>query len=268
MFALTITFLMWGILAVSGMHPNEPSDEALARWLSGSSDEEAGTCCMKDRIRDFPGWTERQPLPSPMFSGFLEYELEGRTVHTHYVLMLAENHDSSPSKPLLYWSNGGPGASSPFGLLTELGPLLFSELSTKTDYYADTGIPTPIYNQYSWTKLGHVLIFDQPAPVGFSYCEGPNTTSVMSDDANDDDDDDDGDDDDIPSCAGLGWTDELASANSFAALQAFYKKYPVFLQTDLFLTGESYAGSKCKRPSSTISSERKSADLNFAFSIE
>jgi hypothetical protein len=70
------------------------------------------TCFSKDHpdfVPRLPGFN--QPLPSAWFSGYLTYELEGRTIHTHYVLVQAEE-DFDEGKPLIYWSNGGPGASS------------------------------------------------------------------------------------------------------------------------------------------------------------
>jgi carboxypeptidase C (cathepsin A) len=183
-----------------------------------------GGCCWtehEDLVTALPGWN--QPLPSRWFSGYLHYEFEGRMVHTHYILVQAENDDDdlTEKKPLIYWSNGGPGASSMFGLLTELGPLLLSDDSLLTPEYRQTGIPTPIYNQYSWTRLGSILVFDQPAPVGFSYCNDETNST---------------------SCAGLSWTDELAAENAFAALNAFYSKFECYMERDLYLTGESYAG--------------------------
>lgn len=157
-----------------------------------------------------------QPLPSNWYSGYLDYELEGRHVHTHYVLVEAEDNLAG-DKPLIYWSNGGPGASSLFGLLTELGPLLLSDDSLDTPGYKKTGVPTPIYNPYSWSRLGHLLIIDQPAPVGFSYCE---------------------EDLESHSCGGLAWTDELTSLNAYTALQTFFeKKFPCLLDLPFFLTG-------------------------------
>lgn len=169
-----------------------------------------------DLMRSLPGWN--QPLPSPWYSGYLHYELEGRQVHTHYVLIEAEDNQDN-SKPLIYWSNGGPGASSFFGLLTELGPLILSDDSLNS--YKTTGIPTPIYNPYTWSRLGSLLIFDQPAPVGFSYCN--NDTKSHS-------------------CGGIAWTDELTSLNAYQALQTFYEKHPCQKSLPLYLTGESYAG--------------------------
>lgn len=173
----------------------------------------------EDLMTHMPGLN--QPFPSPWYSGYLHYELEGRQVHTHYVLVQAEDNQKG-DKPLIYWSNGGPGASSLFGLLTELGPLILSDASLETEDSKKTGIPTPIYNPHTWSRLGHLLIIDQPAPVGFSYCQ---------------------DEPDSHSCGGIAWTDELASLNSYTALQTFFDtKFPCLQNLPLYLTGESYGG--------------------------
>jgi serine carboxypeptidase-like clade I len=122
--------------------------------------------------------------------------------------------------------DGGPGASSMFGLLTELGNLLFSDNSLRTNEYRATGIPTPIYNPNSWTRLGHLLSFDQPAPIGFSYCgtDDPNNITHPH------------------SCDGIVWDDTLTAQAAHRAMIAFYNKFPSFYDVDLYLTGESYAG--------------------------
>lgn len=172
-----------------------------------------------DLVKSIPGYPG--PPPSKWYSGYLDYTIEGWSIHTHYILIEAE-FDEDGDKPLIYWSNGGPGASSMYGLMTELGPLLFSDESLRTHEYRETGIPTPIYNEFSWTKLGSLLLFDAPAPVGFSYCDGPSDVPIGK------------------SCG--SWTDERASLNTYTALQAFYDKFPSYQSKDLFLTGESYAG--------------------------
>jgi serine carboxypeptidase-like clade I len=176
-----------------------------------------------DRVYSLPGWN--QPIPGLWFSGYVHYEFQGHTIHTHY--MLATDEDiggkSSP-KPVIYWSNGGPGASSLFGFLTELGPLWLNDKSLETDDYRQTGIPSLLYSSTGWTRLGHVLVIDQPAPVGFSYCDNITDSSL--------------------SCSGIAWTDELAAENARLALeQILLVKFPCILANEmLYLTGESYAG--------------------------
>ena len=115
-----------------------------------------------------------------------------------------------------------------FGLLTELGNLLFSDNSLQTEEYRNTGIPTPIYNPHSWTRLGHVLSFDQPAPIGFSYCGNNNVNPNNITHPH--------------SCDGIIWDDTLTAQNAHSAMMAFYTKFPLFYDVDLYLTGESYAG--------------------------
>ncbi|KAF1794023.1 Alpha/Beta hydrolase fold [Phytophthora cactorum] len=62
--------------------------------------------------------------------------------------------------PLLLWLNGGPGASSMTGLLTEMGP------------YRLTKERKLIPHEHSWTNIGHMLFFDQPVGTGYSSEEG------------------------------------------------------------------------------------------------
>lgn len=171
------------------------------------------------------------PNENPL-SSYLHYVFQGQHVHTHYILVeaeeMAEDEDLyASSKPLIYWSNGGPGASSLFGLMTELGPLILSDDSLETDEYRRTGIPSLLYNPYSWTRLGSILIFDQPAPVGFSYCTNETSSDQKDDEVN---------------CGDIEWTDELASENAYLALEKFYERHPCLQSKDLYLTGESYAG--------------------------
>ena len=185
---------------------------------SSSKESTIESCHCNDFVPHLPGLNA--PTSSAWYSGYLEYEVEGQQVHTHYVLVEAES-DFRKDKPLLYWSNGGPGASSLFGLLTEIGPYFLDDRSLQTEEYQKTGIPTPIYNPSNWARLGHLLIFDQPAPVGFSYCNNETLSH---------------------SCGGIDWTDELASEASYKAMNAFYTKFPEYRSKELYLTGESYAG--------------------------
>ena len=215
--------IVWALMAASfssAENNNNNNEKCRASSKIAASDH-------PDRVFSLPGFD--QPLPSPWYSGYLNYTLEGRQVHTHYVLIEAEENDDDDddndqnAKPLIYWSNGGPGASSLFGLLTELGPLILSDLSIRTEAFLTTGIPTPMYNPYTWSRLGSILIIDQPAPVGFSYCNNDDQANTHS-------------------CGGLAWTDELASQNSYLALQEFYHTHPCASSVPLFLTGESYGG--------------------------
>lgn len=60
--------------------------------------------------------------------------------------------------PLAIWMNGGPGASSLLGLLSENGPCLVNPDSNLTSL-----------NPWSWNNEVNMLYLDQPTQAGFSY---------------------------------------------------------------------------------------------------
>ena len=161
-----------------------------------------------DLVSSLPGWAGQ--LKSPMYSGYVD--VQGMKVHYLFV----ECESKAPrDAPVLVWSNGGPGASSMFGLFVELGPYVMNEESLKTPTL------TLFDNRYAWTKSGSVLMFDWPPPVGFSYCHDDPTGEGTS-------------------CG--DWDDDRFSRVAYGALAAWYEKFPEFGGNGLYLTGESYAG--------------------------
>jgi len=171
-----------------------------------------------DEIKVLPGWN--LPLPSKMFSGYVNTsEMMGIPCQVHYWFI--ESEGDATTDPTLLWTNGGPGASSMFGITVELGPLLLNEYSLSTDEYFKTGVPTLYRNDFSWSKLGSILMFDWAPPVGFSYCNNDPTGDGFS-------------------CG--KWDDERMAKLSYAALSGWYDLFPERRNNKLFLTGESYAG--------------------------
>jgi cathepsin A (carboxypeptidase C) len=75
-----------------------------------------------EEIINLPGWSPK-PLPSKQYSGFVDSNSEG-TLKMHYWFI--ESEADPATAPLLLWFNGGPGASSLYGLLLELGPFMVS----------------------------------------------------------------------------------------------------------------------------------------------
>merc|ERR1711971_812073 len=73
------------------------------------------------------------PMPSRMFTGHIPAGTppsgQGE-MYFHY--WLVESEHNVKEDPVLLWYNGGPGASSLFGLLQELGPLLLNDASYLT----------------------------------------------------------------------------------------------------------------------------------------
>ena len=77
-----------------------------------------------DLVTSLPGWAGA--LKSPMYSGYVEVE----DFKVHYLFVECETK-APQDAPVLVWSNGGPGASSMFGLFVELGPYIMNEQSLK-----------------------------------------------------------------------------------------------------------------------------------------
>jgi carboxypeptidase C (cathepsin A) len=98
---------------------------------------------------------------------------------------------------------------------------LLNDDSKTTDATDGTTTIAPHYNPFAWTRLGHLLMIDQPAPVGFSYCND----DVLSE-----------------NCGAIAWTDELTTDNTMLAFATFFDQFPELLDLRLYLTGESYAG--------------------------
>ncbi|KAL7746685.1 hypothetical protein RI367_007964 [Sorochytrium milnesiophthora] len=65
--------------------------------------------------------------------------------------------DKIGPEDVVVWLNGGPGASSMFGLFVENGPWQFSKLGQIRE------------NDQGWQGAGNVLFLENPAGVGFSY---------------------------------------------------------------------------------------------------
>jgi hypothetical protein len=87
--------MMWKIFSLALIAADVPAVADASRdWSCWLGDH-------PDKVTTFPGWN--QPLPSAWYSGYLEYELEGRQVHTHYVLVQAEeNENGNEELPLIY----------------------------------------------------------------------------------------------------------------------------------------------------------------------
>lgn len=105
--------------------------------------------------------------------------------------------------PVVLWLQGGPGASSLFGLFTENGPV---NLTPKGKL---------VKRKYSW-HLNHNLIYiDNPVGTGFSFTD---------------------------SDEGYAKNEKDVGRNLLAGLQQFLLLFPNLQKNEFFVTGESYAG--------------------------
>lgn len=120
-----------------------------------------------------------------------------------YYFVQAQSHPFS--RPLTLWLNGGPGCSS-------LGNGAFEELGPFRPNGTARGL---VFNRHSWNKVSNLLFLESPAGVGFSY------SNSSSDHAT---------------------NDAKTAQDSLTFLLGWFKKFPEYATSKLFLTGESYAG--------------------------
>jgi hypothetical protein len=186
-----------------------------------------------DEILALPGWDG--PLPSRQFSGYLNISVGKATdtqpatgtsvaAQVHYWLVqqcLNTSDKNTTDSPLVLWQQGGPGGSSVgIGYFNELGPFVLDNDSLQRN---KSGVPRLVRNKNSWSQYANVLFLEHPAGTGFSYCEptmnasGTNTTRCK-------------------------WDDLTQSVAFYDALAEFYHLYPEFVDSGLWLAGESYAG--------------------------
>jgi cathepsin A (carboxypeptidase C) len=197
---------------------------AIAPVYAIGVDSTANAPIAKHNITELPGWTDLgNALPSNMYTGFIDAGTPPSgvgTMYFHYWMMESE-HDPD-NDPVVIWYNGGPGASSLFGLLQELGPLLLNVNSYDSNFNK-SGIPTLQRNKFAWTNVATVIAIDSPPPIGFSYCseKGPSANGT--------------------SCG--PWRDtSVFEANHKAHKSLFEDIFPNLKGNDLYFAGESYAG--------------------------
>ena len=160
--------------------------------------------CVRSMMMVFP-LIAAVALEDGHVSGMLTVNSSVGTLSTFHYFIKHPN----PSAPMIVWMNGGPGASSLMGLYTELGPLLFNDRSR------GNGTFMPSSNPYAWSRLGSLLVWEQPAGVGFSRC--------------------------VSGCPKV-WNDTTSAIANAAFLRTFYRAHPAEAKRRLIISGESYGG--------------------------
>lgn len=149
---------------------------------------------------------------TPALMNFTSGHLSVKSTVGHLSVFHCHVPHPDAATPLIVWMNGGPGASSLMGFFTELGPYLFN---LQSEPKAATEAWRPFANPYSWSKLGSLLVWEQPAGVGFSRC--------------------------VEGCPRV-WNDTTSATANLAILRAFYAANPSSSSRDLIISGESYGG--------------------------
>lgn len=138
-----------------------------------------------------------------LYSGFIEIDKTNNS-KIFYILLTKTQWTEKDDSPLTIWLNGGPGATSLIGLFSEMGPLSFSGESNII-----------LKENFSWNKLSHVLLVDQPVGTGYSFTN--NINAIPKDQAG-------------------------VSVQFYLYLQKFLTKYDFLNLSPIYLMGENYAG--------------------------
>ncbi|CAD6228251.1 GSCOCG00006429001-RA-CDS [Cotesia congregata] len=105
--------------------------------------------------------------------------------------------------PVVLWLQGGPGASSLFGLFTENGP-----------FRVDKNITLQM-RKYSWSVSHNLIYIDNPVGTGYSFTD------------HDD---------------GYAKNETQVGEDLYSALVQFFQLFSELQNNDFYVTGESYAG--------------------------
>jgi vitellogenic carboxypeptidase-like protein len=96
------------------------------------------------------------PLPGIAATSYAGWFTVNASVHAEHFCWYWPALNGNTSAPLLVWLQGGPGASSLFGLFAEHGP------------YRLTANLTPVANPFTWANEYNVVYLDNPRGTGYS----------------------------------------------------------------------------------------------------
>jgi len=156
-----------------------------------------------DLVEKVPEWGDE--YKGTMYSGYVSINPDCNSYMFYW--FLEKDGGSDSDTPVLLWLNGGPGASSIDGLLTEnIGPYQVND--------AGNGFK---YNEHAWTDMYNVLIIDNPVGTGYSKTDNKTGCYVTN--------------------------EAEVAAQFYIALDAFFGTlHPEYKSNPFFLIGESYAG--------------------------
>lgn len=123
-----------------------------------------------------------------------------------------KSQTSFAGDPMVLWLQGGPGATSLYGLFEEHGPFIVDKTSSRL-----------LPRKYTWIRNLNVLYIDNPVGTGFSFTQD-----------------------------GYAQNETAVGNDIYTALVQFFKLFPELQKNEFFVTGESYAGKYVPAVSYTI----------------
>lgn len=134
------------------------------------------------------------------YAGFLTVNQKYQSNMFFWYFPAEKNPENAP---VVLWLQGGPGATSLYGLFEEHGPFYVKPIRglRMRDYY--------------WSQVVNIIYIDNPVGTGFSFTEDD---------------------------AGYAKNEIDVGTNLHEALMQFFTLFPDLRKNDFFVTGESYAG--------------------------
>ncbi|XP_055386014.1 venom serine carboxypeptidase [Condylostylus longicornis] len=134
------------------------------------------------------------------FSGYLNVN---KSCNANMFFWYFVSESSPESSPVVVWLQGGPGASSLFGLFAENGPF-------QVDKDGKLG-----KRKYTWSKNHHLIYIDNPVGTGFSFTDSAECYAKNEKDV---------------------------GRDLYEVMQQFFTLFPELQKLDFWVTGESYGG--------------------------
>lgn len=125
------------------------------------------------KVASMPYWNQSETLPC-MYAGSLASTEYLAAADHNLFYWLFRNPTQQATTPLVIWINGGPGATSMFGLFAENGPLRVQRTGPGADDFVIGLNP-----QGSWADVGDILFIDQPVGTGFSFTSAPDAQQTF-----------------------------------------------------------------------------------------
>ncbi|XP_073986335.1 venom serine carboxypeptidase-like [Rhodnius prolixus] len=134
------------------------------------------------------------------YSGFLTVN---KVYNSNMFFWFFPSEKNNSTAPVVVWLQGGPGASSLFGLFNEIGPFYVK---------LHRGLKM---RQYYWSQVVNVIFIDNPVGTGFSFTENN---------------------------AGYAVNEDAVAKDLYSAVYQFFQLFPQYQNNDFYIAGESYAG--------------------------
>ncbi|CAF1384256.1 unnamed protein product [Adineta ricciae] len=140
------------------------------------------------------------PYTGQSFSGYLTVN---KQYNSNMFFWFFPAQNGNRSAPVLLWLQGGPGATSLFGLFVENGPIQVNDAGQLSQ------------RSITWNSMYHLLYIDNPVGTGYSF---------------------------TGSDQGYARTQDDVARDLYSALTQFFQIYTDYANNPFYVTGESYAG--------------------------